>query len=151
MILEETDMQSEKRTISDSGRGEEVVFVTRYKGSKAIGEMIEKGQPIEAFAHAQLHIEKILWDRIVGVFSGQKNMEVRREIDKIQKKHITRTSELIKWAHILGAINQDEYGDLVDFNKARNRLMHSHGEWYFSDKHRQALKKGIRFIERSEQ
>jgi len=144
-------MQGEKRTISDLGRGEEVVFVIRYKGSKAISEMIEKGQPLEAFAHAQLYIEKILWDRIVEVFSSQKSMEVRREVDKFQKEHITTTFELIKWGHILGAINQDEYGDLVDFNRARNRLMHTHGEWYFLDKHAEALKKGIRFIERSEQ
>jgi hypothetical protein len=45
--------------------------VIRYKGSKDIKEMIENEQFIDAFVHAQLGIEKILWDKIVGIFENQ--------------------------------------------------------------------------------
>ena len=40
--------------------------VVRYKGTKNIVEMMERGEYVEAFIHAQLGVEKILWDKIVA-------------------------------------------------------------------------------------
>jgi len=89
-------------------------------GAKNIRGMIRNEQCIEAFTHAQLGIERILWDKIVGIFKGEKAMMVRRTIGKSrggEDKYNTKTYELIKWAHFLGAINDSEFSDLVDFNK----------------------------------
>ena len=111
---------------------------------------MNKGEDyIEAFAHTQLGIEKILWDRIVEIFEGEKAVKVRELIEKSKDdkdKSPTSTFELIKWAHFLGAINEAEYSDLTDFNKNRNSIMHGHGQWWYSEGYIGTLKKGIRFL-----
>jgi hypothetical protein len=60
-------------------------------------ERLWKEGNIEAFTHAQLGIEKILWDKIVGIFEGEKAMIVRRAIEESKEdKSKTTTYELIK-------------------------------------------------------
>ena len=130
--------------------GREAVKIIRYEGAKRIEAMREKGQYVEAFFHTQLGIERILWNKIVGIFTGEKAMIVRRTIEENrggQNKTYTRTSELIKWTHFLGVIDNNEFGDLVDFNGKRNRLLHGHGKWWNPNIYDQALKKGIKFLE----
>ena len=128
--------------------------VVRYKGTKNIVEMMERGEYVEAFIHAQLGVEKILWDKIVEIFEGEKAMKVRRAIEESERKKEdrsnTNTYELIKWATFLGAINVDESSDLRDFNSKRNKIIHGHGEWWhFKKKYKQALQKAIRFLEKN--
>ena len=84
-----------------------------------------------------MSLEKILWDKIVALFEGKKAMIVRR------------TYELIKWAHFLNAINDNEFSDLKDFNGQRNHLFHSHGGWWNRSEYKEALIKGIRFLEKN--
>lgn len=142
----------QKRNVRDTGSFEENVQVVRYKGSKIIKGMIERDQYIEAFTHAQLGIEKILWDKIVGIFENEKAMIVRRTIEnskKGQDKRRTTTYELIKWAHFLGAIDDNEFSHLADFNGKRNKIMHSHGKWWNMKDYKEALQKGVRFLERN--
>jgi len=113
---------------------------------------MEKRQYIEAFTHTQLGIEKILWDKIVRIFSGEKAMVVRRTIDESMRskdRSPTTTSELIKWAHFLGAIDDNEFSDLEDFNKKRNMIMHGHGQWWYLEEYTEALNKGVRFLRRN--
>ena len=130
-----------------------MVRVTRYMGAKNIREMMQKDQYIEAFTHAQLGIEKILWDKIVGIFENKKASIVRQAIEDSRDgkdRSNTTTAELIKWAHFLGAIDNDEWSALIDFNKKRNDIIHGHGQWWhFDKKHREALNKGIRFLEKN--
>lgn len=138
--------------VSDFGRAEEVVRVVRYIGGGKIRELMESDQYIEAFTHTQLGIEKILWDQIVGIFEGEQAMIVRRRVEESRKnddRYNTGTAELIKWAHFLGAIDDTEFSDLVDFNKKRNGIIHGHGQWWHSRMYREALQKGIRFLERN--
>lgn len=59
-----------------------MVLVTRYMGAKNIREMMQKDQYIEVFTHTQLGIEKILWDKIVGIFESEKAMLVRKTIEE---------------------------------------------------------------------
>ena len=139
---------NKKIHISDSAKAKDKVLVVRYMGPKIIREMIKNEQYIEAFVHTQLDIEKILWDNIVGFFETKKASVVRQKINK--SKSITRTHELIKWAHFLGAINDDEFGDLIDFNKKRNGIIHGHGEWWNLKEYREALQKGVRFLEKNQ-
>jgi hypothetical protein len=144
------DKNNQDKQASDYGVGEETdLRLTRYIGAGKIGEMIENGQHIEAFTHTQLGVEKILWDRIVKIFEGEKAIKVREAIEKIweeKDKSPASTSELIKWAHFLGAINDNEYSDLKDFNMKRNDIIHGHGQWYYPEKYKEALEKGIRFL-----
>ena len=142
--------QNKQIFASDSGKAKEgVPRVVRYIGAGKIEEMMEDDNYIEAFAHTQLGIEKILWDRIVEIFEGEKVKRVREAIEESRRgedRSITTTAELIKWAHFLGAINDDEYSDLIDFNRKRNGIMHSHGQWWYLEEYKAALKKGIRFL-----
>lgn len=124
-------------------------LVTRYMGTKDIREMMEKDQYIEAFIHTQLGIEKILWAKIVDVFEGKKAERVGQIIDSsAEDRSRTKTAELIKWAHFLGAINHSQYGDLNDFNKKRNKIIHSHGKWWYRNEYSEALQKAIRVLEK---
>ena len=100
---------------------------------------------IEAFVHCQLGIEKILWDKIVGVFSGEKASKVREAIDSWKKP--TWTSELVKWAYFLGAIDHDECEKLGDFNDKRNKIVHR--QWWFGAEYKESLKKGIDFLDKN--
>lgn len=138
--------------ISGSGFGDENIMVIRYKAANAIRDMMEQDQIIEAFVHAQLGIEKILWDKIVQEFTGQRGNEVRTKIetsrDGKDKAH-TSSYDLIKWSHFLCAINDDDYSNLNDFNSKRNSLAHGHGNWWNIDSYKEALKKGIRFMEQN--
>ncbi|MBS7636738.1 hypothetical protein KEJ37_05325 [Candidatus Bathyarchaeota archaeon] len=109
-------------------------MVIRYKGSKDIKEMMEKGEFIEAFVHTQLGIEKILWDKIVGMFEHEKAREVGRRIEEKGKK--VSTYELIKWSYLLGAITIDECKALEKFNKGRNQIIHGHGKWWILEDNR---------------
>jgi hypothetical protein len=122
-------------------------------GAKNIREMMQKDQYIEVFTHTQLGIEKILWDKIVGIFESEKAMLVRKTIEESRgrtDRSNATTGELIKWAHFLGAIDNYEWSDLIDFNKKRNDIIHGHGQWWhFDKKHREALYKGIRFLEKN--
>ena len=141
-----TVMIDENRNIesSDNGHGVDVARVVRYKGTQQIVDMISRGEYIEASVHAQLAIEKILWDKIVQLFQGAKAMLVRRATE--ESKSVTRTHELIKWAHFLGAIDDSEHGDLERFNAARNKILHGHGQWWDAKQYREALEKGIGFL-----
>jgi len=142
--------QKNLKVLKDSITLKEDIEIVRYKGSKIIREMIERNEYIEAFTHTQLGIEKILWDKIVGIFEGKKAMEVRKTIEESKKgrdKQNTKTYELIKWAHFLRAINDDEFKDLGCFNRKRNKIMHSHGEWWDKKEYKEAFQKGIRFLE----
>jgi hypothetical protein len=47
----------------------------------------------------------------------------------------------------LGAINDNEFSDLIDFNKKRNKIIHGHGKWWDSTEYSGALQKGVRFLE----
>ncbi|MBM3119524.1 MAG: hypothetical protein FJ006_08265 [Chloroflexi bacterium] len=148
--------------VADSGGGAEKALVVRYMGAKDIKEMMKGRHYVEAFAHAQLGIEKILWDKIVGLFQGEKAMQVRRTIEKNKTRRIkktrstttpaelirsrTTTSELVKWAHFLGAITEPEFSDLNDFNDKRNNIIHGHGECWYPQEYSEALKKAIRFL-----
>jgi len=143
--------QNKQIFASDSGKAKEgVPRVVRYIGTEKIEEMMgDEEKYIVAFAHTQLGIEKILWDRIVEIFEGEKAKRVREVIEEStdeKDKPPTSTFELIKWAHFLGAINDDEYSDLTDFNKKRNGIMHGHGQWWHPEEYKEALKKGIRFL-----
>jgi len=111
--------------------------------------MMEEKHYIEAFAHTQLGVERILWDRIVQLFEGEKAGIVRQNIEDSKKgedKRKTSTHELIKWAHFIGAINGREFVDLNEFNKGRNELIHGHGAWWHPNIYKSSLKKGIRFL-----
>jgi len=141
---------NQNKHVSDSITLKDTVEVVRYKGAQNIREMIEKKQYIEAFIHTQLGIEKILWDKIVGIFEGEKAMMVSRTINESRgDKSNTRTYELIKWAHILGAIDDNDFKDLKVFNKARNSIMHGHGKWWSAKDYLEALQKGISFLEKN--
>lgn len=135
--------------VSDKGKAMDQASVVRYQATVNIRRMMNDKQYVEAFVHAQMAIEKILWDKIVGIFNGEKAMKVRTAIDDWHKEERNRTLtfELLKWAHILGALDRDDYSDLTDFNKKRNHLLHGHGEWWFSESYTSALEKGIRFLE----
>jgi hypothetical protein len=136
--------------VSDHVTAKEDVQVIRYKGSVNIKDLMKNKMYIEAFVHTQLGIEKILWDGIVSIFEPTKARAVRTTIN--HSKSLTKTVELIKWANYLGAINHDEYADLMDFNKKRNRVMHVHGKWWDvgeEESNREALRKGIRFLEKN--
>jgi uncharacterized protein YutE (UPF0331/DUF86 family) len=134
------------KQVSDSVSFEEHLKVVRYKGAKLITEMMQNDQHLEAYVHAQHSIEKILWDRIVSLFEGEKSMLMRRTIDNAKDRSQTKTYELIKWANYLGVIDKNEFSDLNDFNKKRNDIVHGHGQWYHSQDFTEALKKGIRFL-----
>ena len=145
--------QNKQVSASDSGTAKETAGVVRYIGARKIGEMIEETienkQYIEAFVHTQLGIEKILWDRVVEIFEGKKVSRVRQIIEDSREgkdKSRTSTFELIKWAHFLGAITEDEFSELIDFNNERNRIIHGHGQWWDAEEYKEALKKGIRFL-----
>lgn len=87
------------KSASDQGRGTDSASVVRYVGAAGIRNMMDNSQYLQAFVHSQLAIEKILWDKIVKVFSGEKAMKVRRAIDdwgKEDRSRITKTYELIK-------------------------------------------------------
>lgn len=132
----------------------EVWEVVRYQGTKNIMKMMEREEYVEAFVHTQLGVEKILWDKIIGIFDGEKAMKVRRAIEKSEEKNEdrshTNTYELIKWATFLGAINTDESKYLKAFNRKRNKIIHGHGEWWhFKNKYKQALQKTIQFLEKN--
>jgi hypothetical protein len=142
---------NQSKQASDSGVGKETALrLTRYIGAGKIEEMMEDEEKyIEAFTHTQLGIEKILWDRIVNIFKGEKAIKVREVIEKSWEERVkspASTSELIKWAHFLGAINDDEYSHIKDFNMKRNDIIHGHGQWYYPEKYKAALEKGIRFL-----
>jgi hypothetical protein len=143
-------MVADNRNIetSDHSHGVDAASVARYKGTQQIVDMMHRGEYIEAFVHAQLAIEKALWDRIVQLFVGEKAMLVRRTIDA--SKSVTSTYELIKWAHFLGAIDGSEHGDLMTFNAGRNKIFHSHGEWWNARQYREALEKGIGFLKKND-
>lgn len=126
--------------------------VVRYKGANAIREMMDNNQIIEAFVHAQLAIEVLLWDKIVDNFKDQKATEVRTTIENSKKgrdKANTSTYELIKWSHFLGGLNDNDFSDLTDFNTKRNDLIHGHGKWWNAETYKEAIQKGIRFLERN--
>jgi hypothetical protein len=130
--------------ISDHGYAVDDARVVRYKGTQQMVDLINRGEYIEASVHAQLAIEKVLWDKIVQLFQGARAMLVRRTIE--ESKSLTSTRELIKWAHFLGAINDSEHGDLLRFNAARNKIFHGHGQWWDAKQYREALEKGIGFL-----
>lgn len=136
----------ENKQLAEQGKGKDNVIVVRYEGSKNILKMIADSKYIEAFVHTQLGIEKILWNRIVALFKGENAMMVQRTIDENRRKYKTGTYELIKWAYFLNAINDSEFNNLLTFNKERNILMHTHGEWW-NKSHEIGLKKGIKFLE----
>jgi hypothetical protein len=126
--------------------------VVRYKGASAIREMMINNQFIEAFVHTQLGIEVLLWDKVVEIFKDQKARDVRTTIENSNKgrdKANTSTYELIKWAHFLGALDDKEFGHLIDFNTKRNDLLHGHGKWWSTDSYKEALQHGIRFLEQN--
>jgi len=75
-------------------------------------------------------------------------MNVRRVIDG--SKSLTHTRELINWARFLGAVNDDEFGDLMDFSKKRNAIIHGHGKWWDAEKYKEALWKGVKFLEKND-
>lgn len=133
--------------VNDSGKEEEKINIVRYEGSQNIRQMKDKGKFIEGFVHIQLGIERILWNKIVELFKEEKAMIVRKNID--ESKDITRTTELTKWGYYLGAIDKSEYSDLKDFNKKRNYLLHRHGNWWNSKQYKEALEKGIKFLEKN--
>ena len=144
---------NQNKQASDSGTAKEAARVVPYIGARKIEEMMEKEEKyyiIDAFAHTQLGIEKILWDRIVESFETKRAKAVRQAIEESGKgedKYYTTTRELIKWAHFLGAISDNEYYDLKCFNTGRNKIMHGHGEWWhLRQKNKAALKKGIQFL-----
>jgi len=142
----------EIKQFSNHFKGEDQMTVTRYEGAQNIRQMMMENHYIEAFVHTQLGIEKILWDKIVAIFERKKAMIVRRTIEESRKgedKTHTKTYELIKWAHFLNAIDDNEFSDLIDFNHRRNDLFHSHGEWWNRSEYKEALIKGIRFLEKN--
>jgi hypothetical protein len=130
----------------------EKIEVVRYKGATAIREMMKKDQMIEAFVHAQMGIENLLWDKIVEIFKDQKAREVRTAIETSNKgkdKTNTATYELLKWSHFLGAIDDKDFGHLIEFNNKRNDLIHKHGNWWATETYKEALQHGIRFLEQN--
>lgn len=129
----------ENKKVADSGRAsDESAAIIRYKGTDLLRQMIDNGDYIEAFVHAQLGVEKILWDRI------------ERTLKKaIPDKSGIHTFELITWAHFMGLINDAEFSKLRDFNKKRNEVIHGHGVWWHAQKQKygSALRKAIQFLE----
>jgi len=143
----------ENKQISNHGKGEDKIMITRYEGSKNIRKMVIEGKYIEAFVHTQLGIEKILWDKIVALFEGEEAMIVRKTIEESRQgkdKIYTKTSKLIKWAHFLRAIDDNEFSNLIEFNNNRNHLLHKHGEWWNFSDYKEALEKGIKFLEKND-
>lgn len=141
--------QNKQISVFDSGKAEEKAWVVRYIGTENIEAMFRNKQYIEAFLHTQLGVEKILWDKIIGMFKGKEAIAVRNTIEGSRDrkdKSRTHTAELIKWTHFLRVINDDEYSDLMDFNRKRNDIMHSHGSWWDGESYKEALKKGTRFM-----
>ena len=137
---------------NESGSVNETVTVTPYQGPQQIRQMAGADGMGEAFIQTQHEIEKILWDRIVGLFRDERAMVVRRTIEEAKKgkdKSDTKTYELIKWAHFLGALDEQEWSDLLDFNRKRNARLHEHGAWWDSEEDKEGLEKGVRFIEKN--
>jgi hypothetical protein len=135
------------RQVADTAR--ETAGLVRYIGAREIEERVARGDYIEAFVYAELGIEKILWERIIKVFKGGKAIAVRQAIEDSRKgkdKSRTSTFELIKWAHFLGAITEDEFNELINFNNVRNRIIHGHGLWWDLEEYKEILKEGIRFL-----
>lgn len=131
---------NENKRVVDSGRAlDESAAIIRYLGHEEIRQMIENGDYIGAFVHAQLGVEKILWDK------------VERKLNKpIPDKSLVRsTFELIKWAHFMGLIDATEFEKLGNFNTGRNKVIHGHGVWWDAQKqeYRSALEKAIQFLE----
>jgi hypothetical protein len=142
-------MSSKNRQFSDSGTTEQAAGLVHYIGAGEIEERMGRGDYIEAFVYAELGIEKILWERIIKVFKGGKAMAVREAIEDSRKgkdKSRTSTFELIKWGHFLGAITEDEFYELLNFNNVRNRIIHGHGLWGDIEEYKEILKQGIRFL-----
>ena len=132
----------------------ERIMVTKYQGVPQIRKMIENEDYIEAFTHTLHSIERILWNKIVGCFSGETATQVRRRIDESRdeaNRHFVSTKELIEWAYIMGAISREERTELAAFNKSRNEIVHRHGGWAKSKElFNGDLEKGMRFIEQNE-
>lgn len=144
--------KKEDMSVSVLAEGSVSVQVVRYKSANAIRALMKQNQIIEAFVHTQLAIETILWDKIVNNFKDQKTSEVRTKIENSKNgkdKANTSTYELIKWSHFLCALAEDDFSDLNDFNTKRNDLIHGHGKWWSSDTYKEALQKGIRFLEKN--
>jgi hypothetical protein len=57
-----------------------MVSVVRYKGSRNIEEMIKHDDYLTAFAHTQHGVERILWNRVVGIFQGEVASGVRKRL-----------------------------------------------------------------------
>src|SRR5690348_9188363 len=105
--------------------------VVRYEGSGDIKSMADRGEYVMAFAYTQQGIEKILWDKIVGVFQSPESSKMRIRIAELKKRQIyVTTLQLIYWAFIVGAIKGDELDDLKSFNSGRNSVVHGHGNWW---------------------
>jgi hypothetical protein len=138
--------------ISNHGKGENEIMIVRYESSEKIHKMMMDDKFVEAFVHTQLCIEKILWNKIVAVFEGEKAIVVRRTIEENgEDKQHTKTYELIKWAHFLHVIDDKEFNELKDFNSKRNKLLHGHGEWWeakYKEDYKEALSKAINFWKR---
>jgi len=135
-------------SISDSGKIEEKIKITRYEGYGNIRKMVNEGKLIEAYVHAQHSIERILWDKAKGLFEGERGMIMTRTID--ESEETVSTNELLRWCHYLGVIDQAEYSALKNFNSERNKLIHEHGRWFYLSQLKDALNKGISFIEKYE-
>lgn len=108
--------------------------------------IMKQNRYIEAYALTQHAVEKILWDRFVGVFQGQKASQVRARIDGELSRYIM-TEELITWTYIIEGINDSEYRELRAFNKQRNRIMHGHGNWWNVGRFKESLNKAVTFLE----
>jgi len=137
--------QSQNQVVDD-------ITVLRYKSSTGIRAMIAENQIIEAFVHTQLAIEVILWNKIVELFREHKSTEVLTTIENSNKgkdKANTSTYELIKWSHFLCALNDNDFGHLIEFNAKRNELIHGHGKWWSVETYKEALQQGIRFLEQN--
>lgn len=107
---------------------------------------------IEAFVHCQLAIEKILFDMIAKSLGTRIELKLNK-FDKNGKEiqpAFFKTSELIRWSYLIGAIGKEEYNDLQAFNRSRNRIVHTHGKWWEKKEFRQNLSKGITFMEKND-
>jgi hypothetical protein len=65
-------------------------------------------------------------------------------------RNFISTSALITWAHIIGAIDDDEKKDLLKFNHQRNDIMHGHGNWWSAQSEfNDGVAKGVQFLEKN--
>lgn len=119
----------------DRAKGVEKEQVIRYWSTEQIKVAINEGKYVEATAHAQALVERVLMDCIVSQAPTEDTRMRRRQkldawIDEEKPHPLLNLHALIELAWFLEGIDEKERTDLDQFRRIRNKIMHKHGAWY---------------------